>query len=155
MELTCEADYAVRVLLDLAEHGAGRPVPSRDIARRQLIPRPFLAKVVQRLARRGYVRTRRGTGGGVVLAADPRRLRLRAVIQAVEGPIRLNRCLVGPGACPLVRRCPVHPVWRRIQQMLLRELERETIAALCRARGARAGAGGGPRCERPAEPRSS
>lgn len=138
MQLTREADYAVRVMLDLAEHGSDGPVRSTDIAGRQLIPRPFLTKVIQALARRGYVRTRRGTRGGVTLSGDPRAITLRAVVEAIEGPIRLNRCLVGPGACRLQPRCPVHPVWQRIQALVIRELEGVTIASFRQpGRGAR------------------
>ncbi len=130
MHLTREADYAVRIVLDLTEHGRDRPVRSADIAHRQLVPRPFLTKVVQRLARRGYVRTRRGTGGGITLGRDPRVITLRDIVEAIEGPIHLNRCLVRPGACLLARRCPVHPVWRHIQELVIRELEGTTIASL-------------------------
>lgn len=132
MQLTREADYAVRVVLDLAEHGGSRPVRSADIACRKLIPQAFLTKVVQRLARHGYVRTRRGTGGGITLRRDPRAITLRDVVEAIEGPIHLNRCLVRPGACPLARQCAAHPVWRRIQELVIRELEGATIESLRR-----------------------
>jgi Rrf2 family protein len=132
VRLTREADYAVRIVLDLAEHSRSRPVRSADIARRQMIPRPFLTKVVQVLARRGFVATHRGAGGGVSLARDPHGITLRAVVEAIEGPIRMNRCLIRPGECPLDRRCMVHPIWRRIQEQVIRELEGATIASLVR-----------------------
>lgn len=132
MQLTREADYAVRVVLDLAEHGGSRPVRSADIGRRKLIPQAFLTKVVQRLARHGYVRTRRGTGGGITLRRDPRAITLRDVVEAIEGPIHLNRCLVRPDACPLARQCATHPVWRRIQELVIGELEGATIESLRR-----------------------
>lgn len=133
MQLTRKADYAVRVMLDLAEHAEEGPVPSADVARRQAVPKPFLRKVVRALARGGYVSTRRGPGGGIALARDPKKITLRAVIEAIEGPIRLNRCLIAPGACPLDRKCSVHPVWRRIQDLVLRELECVAIDSLTRS----------------------
>jgi Rrf2 family iron-sulfur cluster assembly transcriptional regulator len=132
MRLTREADYAVRVVLDLAEHAGDGPVRSADVARRQMVPKPFLRKVVQALTRSGYVRTRRGTGGGIALARSPRTLTVRGVIEAIEGPISLNRCTSAPGACPLDRTCPVHPMWRRIQDLVIRELESATIESLRR-----------------------
>lgn len=138
MQLTREADYAVRVVLDLAQHATGGPVRSADIALRQAVPKPFLRKVVQALARGGYVSTRRGTGGGIALARDPRKITLRALIEGVEGPIHLNRCLTAPGACPLDRKCPVHPIWRRIQDLVIRELEDATIESLLTRRKATA-----------------
>jgi Rrf2 family protein len=128
------------VVLDLVEHAGRGPVRSADIARRQLIPRPFLAKVVQALARRGYMRTRRGARGGVTLTRRPREITLRAVVEAIEGPIRLNRCVAGAGECPLERRCPAHPVWQRLQTLVLRELDRTTFERL-RRRSRRGGRG--------------
>lgn len=130
MQLTREADYAVRVILDLADHAGTVPLRSADVARRQMVPKPFLHKVVQALARHGHVKTTRGLGGGITLARDPAGITLRAIIEAIEGPIALNRCVVKRGACPLDRRCAVHPVWRRIQDLVVGELERTTIASL-------------------------
>lgn len=139
MELTREADYAVRVVVELASRPPAAVVPSRTVAQRQQIPRAFLAKVVARLARVGFVKTFRGSGGGLQLARPPAEITLRQVVEAIEGPIRLNRCLREPGACPLQSRCQVHGVWRRIQELLLRELDAVTIAQL--ARPARQAAG--------------
>lgn len=136
MELTRQADYAVRIVLDLAEQPRARPVRSSDIARRQLIPRPFLTKIVQVLGKRGYLRTHRGATGGVSLARDPAGITLREVIEAIEGPIRLNRCAAGGYVCPLERRCPVHPVWRRLQEMVLRELEKTSFESLLKRKTA-------------------
>lgn len=129
MQLTREGDYAVRVMVELA--GApGAVVPGRVIRVRQAIPPAHLAKIVQALRRAGLVRTWRGAGGGVTLALPPEKVTLRQVIEAVEGPIALNRCLIEPGTCPRDRFCPVYPVWRRIQTLLLRELEAVTMAEL-------------------------
>jgi DNA-binding IscR family transcriptional regulator len=64
---------------------------------------------------------------------------LRDVIEAVEGPLYLNRCLVRPGLCPRDRFCPVHPVWAQIQAVVARELESvciEDLACASRTPGA-------------------
>jgi DNA-binding IscR family transcriptional regulator len=61
---------------------------------------------------------------------------LRAIIEAIDGPIALNRCVARRGACPLQRQCSVHRVWQRIQDHLLDELERTTIASLVPPRAA-------------------
>lgn len=143
VRLTREADYAVRVVLDLVEHAGGRPVRTSEVARRQFVPRPFLTKIVQRLARAGYVRTHRGNRGGLTLASDPRTLTLRHIVEAIEGPIALNQCLVRRGACPLVGRCPVNPIWQRIQEFMILELEGATIESLRRQGAARKTTRGG------------
>lgn len=129
MQLTREGDYAVRVMVELA--GAPRAiVPGRVIQRRQAIPPAHLAKVVQALRRAGLVRTWRGAGGGVTLALAPAEITLRRVVEAVEGPIALNRCVIAPGTCPRDRFCLVYPVWQRIQALFVGELEGVTMADL-------------------------
>jgi len=130
MEITRQADYAVRIVLDLAGTDGGDVVRSDDVARRQLVPRAYFTKVVQTLVRAGYLRTLRGARGGIQLAKDPEEITLRQLIEAVEGPIRLNRCLVGPGECALDRTCAAHPVWERIQNVLIRELDGATVAQM-------------------------
>lgn len=123
MQLTLKGDYAVRVVVDLAGQPAGATVKTEDVGRRTGVPQAYLSKIVQALAHAGLVRTRRGTLGGISLVAEPQAITLRAVIEAVEGPIYLNRCLIRAGLCPRDRFCPVHPVWGRIQALVLRELE--------------------------------
>ncbi len=142
MQLTREGDYAVRVLVDLAGRPRGDVVRTEDLTLTTGVPRAYLAKIIQALARANLVLTRQGPGGGVSLGEDPAGITLRRMVEAVEGPIHLNRCLVRAGECPRDTFCAVHPVWARIQAVLLRELEAvtardlaETTAAWRRGRG--------------------
>lgn len=134
MRLTRHADYAVRVMVDLASQPADAMVSRALISGRQDVPAAYLAKIVQVLARAGLVRTRPGARGGVSLGMPPEAVTLRRVIEAVEGPIELNRCVRRPEACPRSPSCPVHPVWLRVQRLLTRELDAVTIAELAGAR---------------------
>lgn len=138
MRLTREGDYAVRVLVDLAARPRGDVVRTADLTRTTGVPRPYLAKIIQLLTRAGLVQTRRGPSGGVSLLKDPAAITLRQMVEAVEGPICLNRCLIRPGECSRDSVCAVHPVWARIQAVLVRELDAATAQDL--AAGA-AGAG--------------
>jgi Rrf2 family iron-sulfur cluster assembly transcriptional regulator len=133
VELTRRGDYAVRVVVELATEPADAVLRTAELGRRTGVPRPYLTKIVQALARHGLVRTRRGTLGGVALLAAPESISLRRVIEAAEGPIRINRCLVRPGLCDRTPTCPVHPVWRRIRSVLLRELDAVRVADLAEA----------------------
>jgi Rrf2 family protein len=117
-------------MTDLASAPWGAVIPRRQIQGRQGVPPAHLAKIIQALVRAKLVRTFRGSGGGVALAVRAEEINLRHVIEAVEGPIYLNRCLVEPGACPRDHFCTAHPVWQRIQQVLMLELEAVTMAAL-------------------------
>ena len=124
IELTRKGDYAVRVVVDLAAQPADTVVRTDDLGRRTEVPRAYLTKIVQSLARDGLVRTRRGALGGVSLAASPEAISLRRVIEAVEGPIAVNRCVTQPPRCTRAGTCPIHPVWLRIQRLVTRSSSR-------------------------------
>lgn len=130
MQLTLKGDYAVRVIVDLAAQAAGASVRTEEVGRRTGVPQAYLSKIVQALAHAGLVRTQRGTRGGIALLGEPGAITLRQVIEAVEGPIYLNRCLIRPGQCPRDSFCPVHPVWARIQAMVTRELDSVRVGDL-------------------------
>lgn len=118
MQISRRADYGVRVILDLASQTNGGRAPTQEIAARQNIPMPFLAKIVSQLALAGLVTTYRGAGGGVCLAKPSSEITLLHVIEALEGPIHLNRCLIEPDHCPEERNCPVHDIWCQAQTSL-------------------------------------
>lgn len=130
MQLTRQGDYAVRVMVDLAVYRDDAPVPRARIQERQDVPPAYLAKIIQMLVRARLVRTQAGARGGVSLALPADQVTLRQVIEAAEGPIHLNRCVVEPGACPRDRFCAVHPVWTRLQAIITRELDAVTLASL-------------------------
>ena len=136
MHLTREGDYAVRVLVDLAGRAPGAVVRTADLTASTGVPRPYLAKIVQALARARLVQTRQGPGGGVSLLAPAASITLRRMVEAIEGPIHLNRCLVRSGECPRDAFCAVHPVWARIQSVLVRELEAVSAKDLAEATAA-------------------
>jgi len=144
MQLTRGGDYAVRIMAHLASARWGAIIPRRRIQEREGVPAAHLAKLIQALGRAQLVRTYRGAGGGVCLAVRPEQVTLRQVIEAVEGPIYLNRCLVEPGACPRDTFCTVHPVWQRIQAVLMRELEGVTLDGLAQVAAPGNGGRGGP-----------
>lgn len=127
MQLSRQADYALRMVLDLSAEPQGR---IKDIAQRQSIPEAYLAKVVQVLARAGLVHTVRGPRGGVRLAHSPQNITLRQVVEAAEGPLALSRCLAWVGECPQVPRCSARRFWGRLQETMIAEMEAVTMADL-------------------------
>lgn len=130
MEISRRTDYGVRVILDLAGLQDGERASTQEIATRQSIPAPFLAKIVSQLSTSGLVETYRGAGGGVALARPASDINLLEVIEALDGPLRLNRCALEPGACPHEEYCPVHDVWVKAQQDLTRVLTSATFDSL-------------------------
>lgn len=113
VELSRVSDYAVRAVLYLSL--CGEQCRTKDIAEAMLIPRAYLSKVLQELAKRNIVRLKPGVGGGVTLAVNPAELSVLDVIQAVEGRLAFSRCVYAPGECELSGSCPVHMLWCRLQ----------------------------------------
>jgi len=126
MELSRATQFALRTLLDLAVSGPARTV---EIASRRGIPPAQAGKIVQQLARSGLVRTARGARGGVWLAMTPEAVTLRAVIEAMEGPLVVARCLVWAD-CPCEQPCPVRAALTSIQREVEQVLDAVTIADL-------------------------
>jgi len=126
MRLSRNAHYAIRTVIDLSLQERGR---SAEIARRQGIPQAYVAKIVHALSRAGIVRTHRGARGGVQLAKSPAAVTLREVIEATEGPLALNLCVVW-GDCPCVQPCPVRASLARLQSVVEHELDGVTIQQL-------------------------
>jgi len=124
------AEYAVRAMIDVASAEGGVLETTREVAEHQGIPKVFLPKIVQRLAQAGLLRAYRGPAGGISLARPAEQINLRQIIEAMDGPIALNTCLIMPGECPRQSICPIHEVWVKTQQDLLTSLESITLANL-------------------------
>jgi len=86
-----------------------------------------------RLPHVGIVESRRGAGGGFCLAKPAREITVLAIMEAIEGPLALNQCLRGPGACPRQPICPVYTVWRHAQARLAEVLQRANMEDLARS----------------------
>jgi Rrf2 family protein len=130
MEISRRTDYGVRVILDLASLPMDGRTATQEIAIRQNIPSPFLAKIISQLSLAGLVTTYRGAGGGVALARPPSEINLLQVIEALEGPIHLNRCAIQPDACPRKEHCAVHDIWVQAQEDLTALLSDTTFDGL-------------------------
>ena len=127
MQLTRAADYAVRVMIHLAGLPPGTRVSRTELSAAAECPQQFLSKVLQNLTRAGLVVSRRGNTGGFELDEEHRTASLLEVIEAIEGPIRLNLCLASDRACNRQGWCPAHTVWADAQQALVAVLGNTNI----------------------------
>lgn len=130
MELTRKGEYAIRGIIYLAQVPSGKVALISEIADATDVPQTFLAKILQSFAKIGIVKSYRGAGGGFVLGRPATKITLREVVEAVEGPIMPNRCLIGSGTCDREGFCSVHAVWRQIQGKVEEILDDVTIAEL-------------------------
>jgi len=132
MQLTKAADYAVRVMVHLAGLPPGARTSRDALAAAAECPEQFLSKVLQSLTRAGLVQSHRGNTGGFELPTDRRETSLLAVIEAVEGPLRLNVCVHAEQACTRQSWCPAHGVWVEAQTAMTEVLRKATIGEMAR-----------------------
>src|SRR5574342_263984 len=123
MQITRQADYAVRAVLHLAQIKNGDRAATSIVAKEQHIPPSFLAKIISQLSIAGLLHTSRGARGGVTLAREPKDITLLEVVEAIDGPIQLNECIGPDGNCTFDDDCPIKPVWCDAQEELVNRLK--------------------------------
>lgn len=124
LKINRQTDYAVRVILALAQRGEGARLSTAEIQREMLIPKAFMPRIVAQLAREGLLATFPGRDGGLMLPRPASQITLRDVVEAFEGPILLSECLQvkGEDDCLFQVNCPVRSKWGRVQAAMLREM---------------------------------
>ena len=134
MQITRQADYAVRAILYLAQLDPGTRASTAQIAREQHIPLTFLAKIVSQLSAAGVVRATRGAHGGVTLARPADEITLLDIVEAIDGPIMLSDCTLNPTTCNASDQCVVRVVWCETRADLVKRLSQSNFGQLARSR---------------------
>ena len=135
MKVSTRGDYAARALLSLALHSSDRPTSVKEIAERTGLPQPYLEQILLALKGAGLVRSKRGVGGGYVLARDPEDIRLSEVVSAVDGPITLGD-FGQPhqdGACDHEGQCVLLAIWKSAGEQMRRLLDGFTLQSVADA----------------------
>ncbi len=132
MKLTRGGEYGIRGVLYLAKQDDGKVSMLSAIAKDQEVPPRFLAKIFQALAKAGIVKSHRGAKGGFSLARPAAEITVRDVIEAIEGPVNLNICLVAEGECGRDHFCSVHSVWENAQERMLSVLSQANFGDLAK-----------------------
>ena len=135
MQITRQADYAVRAVLYLTRLGLGQRAATSKIAEEQHIPPSFLAKIISQLSIAGLLHTSRGARGGVTLARAPEKITLLEVVEAIDGPIRLNECAHADGMCAFEDDCPLSPIWNDAQKDLIDRLSSTNFGQFAAEKG--------------------
>lgn len=130
MQITRQADYALRAMLYLSKLEPNQRASTSQIAEEQRIPPSFLAKIISQLSIAGLIHTSRGARGGVSLARTPEAINVLEVIEAIDGPIALNECTNSLDGCPFGEVCPVRPMWCDAQSDLVNRLRTTTFSTL-------------------------
>ena len=133
VKVSTRGDYASRALLSLALHAESEgPTSVRDIAERTGLPQPYLEQILLALKGAGLVRSKRGVGGGYVLARTPADITLGEIVSAVDGPI-----VVGDfglphenGACDHEGQCVLLAVWAQVGEQMRQVLGGITLDSI-------------------------
>ena len=130
MHIPAKVDYGVRALVDLALHAEEQPIRASEIARRTMIPEPYLAQVMHALGKVGIVRSQRGPQGGHALALAPDDIRLSMVMDCLGSSENLVACLDNIGSCVHVPACAQREVWQSVELAVYQILDSKTISDL-------------------------
>lgn len=127
-------EYALHALIYLSSLKTDRPAQVKDIAEAELIPRPFLAKIMNQLERRHLVHSVRGPGGGFRLARPAREIMAGDVITIFDDLLEFERvCILGLDKCSDKHSCPLHKEWKRFRSSLRKRVAVLTIDQMRRA----------------------
>ena len=132
MKITQEADYALRVVLYLSGLEFGERVEAKKIAEVLGLSQRFLLKFLTKLTAINVIKSYRGTNGGYALARVPEEKNMKEVIEAIDGPICVNRCLTDISLCTGGKnhKCKLHKAFVKVQRDLANDLESITFKDL-------------------------
>jgi Rrf2 family protein len=127
------AEYAIRSLIHLAGLAEGEYAMVKDIAAETSIPPHFLAKILQDLARQGFLQSSKGPHGGFRLRQPASALSLLKIVETLDGAGRFERCIGGSPECSDQTPCGMHDSWIVLRSRIMDYLEGTTIADLANA----------------------
>jgi Rrf2 family protein len=117
-----KGDYSVRAVLDVARHSESGRRKARQIATEMEIPQPYVAQILAGLVRQGILTALAGPTGGYTLARPSSEITLLEVVEAAEGPMTLESCVLRGGPCDWASSCPIHETWWRGQTAMKESL---------------------------------
>ncbi|HMS58063.1 MAG TPA: Rrf2 family transcriptional regulator [Tepidiformaceae bacterium] len=131
MRVSTRSDYGLRALIELAGHYGQGPLQSSEIALRRHIPEQYLDQLLTTLRKAGFIRSLRGPAGGHELIRDPATIRVREVIESLEGSLAPVAWLDEPAeATDHPHQCGQREIWERIREATSAILDAYTVADL-------------------------
>lgn len=129
MMISTKGRYALRILVDLAEHETGAYIPLKEIAARQEISEKYLESILKILVKNRLLQGLRGKGGGYRLSKRPEEITAGDVLRLTEGTLAPVSCLEsGAEQCPRMAQCRTLPLWKELDQVIARYLDGVTLA---------------------------
>lgn len=137
MLISTKGRYALRVMIDLAEHQGEGFIPLKVIAQRQEISEKYLESIIKLLVRANFLSGLRGKGGGYKLTRPPEQYTVGAVLRLTEDSLAPVSCIGADTVCPRSASCPTLPLWQGLDAVINQYLDGVTLAEL--AQGTRPG----------------
>lgn len=113
--LTRNTDYALRLMVNLARNHGGRIASSRKLSEEEDVSYQLTCKLLQRLHTAGLVASKMGPTGGFFLSKTPAEINLTAILDVIQGPVKLNRCLLGKHVCVKQSNCLITKQLAKLQ----------------------------------------
>ncbi len=130
MQFTKAEEYGILGVLYLAERADGAVTPLSEISEAKEIPEKFLAKIFQSLSRAGIVRSHRGVRGGFTLAKNPTEVTVKEILEAIQGPYHLAKCIKDEGICEKSDFCALRELLKVAEERLVSVFDEHTLADL-------------------------
>ena len=133
MMISTKGRYALRVMIDLAEHYSGDYVPMKDIAKRQEISLKYVERILPEFKKQGLIETVHGKGGGYRLCREPDQYTAWEILLLAEGDLAPVSCLQKDARpCPRAAECKTLPLWKNYYELTKDYFSRITLADLMR-----------------------
>ena len=131
MLISTKGRYALRVMIDLAEHQNAGYIPLKEVAQRQGISEKYLESIIKLLVKANLLNGVRGKGGGYRLTKSPDNYTVGSILRLTEGSLSPVACLgQGESECPRANECPTLPMWRKLETLLNGFFDSITLADL-------------------------
>lgn len=127
------AEYAIRAFVLLAQAPPGKYVMVKQLAEEADIPAHFLAKILQQLARQGFLRSSKGPTGGFALRQSAGDIAVLSIVEAIDGLEDYQRCIGGMTECNDQMRCGMHDSWKALRSRIMDYLRDTSVADLAKA----------------------
>jgi Rrf2 family protein len=128
MKVSTKGRYALRIMLDLAQHDEGEFIPVKDISQRQDISIKYIEQIITMLNRAGFVKSVRGNRGGYMLSRQPKDYTVGMILRVAEGSLSPVSCLDDdPNQCPRCKVCPTLSLWTRLNNAINSVVDTTTL----------------------------
>lgn len=127
MKISKRTQYGLRAIIFLARHPK-KIFSLSEISKKEKISKDFLEKILSKLAKRGFIKAKKGIQGGYFLFKKPQQIKVIKIIEALEGSFDFVKCL--QGVCPFSKNCCAKKFWQKFQRSLKQSMSKITLADL-------------------------